>query len=496
MQKPRKHTHQHEPPQLYTRLPSVLEDVTGISADLLQRGWHHFERTIKTSSMVAADWPLWLLVVLIASMTDAFSHVSTSLARRRSLKSCKRAVPNENDVVDKERSFSDAAAWHRERRRLMLERYGSQLAPLERNACSQQVALPLLVATNLSLLALSITSGFLPAPFVVMLAAFPGSVLSLWQLQILHDALHGSMLNKGRNTIWGIPKKHLQDRILFWGSMPSVFGYYLYLKYGHLSHHKNVGDPNQANLATLFHSDQADFEDGDVLFVAHRMKLKGDDVGPRFHLFGRELKMSISKSAFNAWRKGNATWNAAMFVSSFLFERFMLVINDAIVALAGRNYFFPNKPQSFHKECTKYARWATLIRGALWAIVGWKSLLFLYLSETLWSLPPHPACAMFVTNHGSSFTSQNDDANSSSSCIPTSSTYAGRWYSVFTLGTNYHCEHHDFPTIPLTKLGQVRKIAPEFYPLESNDNLLVILKKTFAYPDFYACMDTATGIHP
>jgi fatty acid desaturase len=272
----------------------------------------------------------------------------------------------------------------------------------------------------------------------------------------------------------------LRSQSNFLQSMPSAFGYYLYLKYGHLSHHKNVGDPNQANLAQLFDSDQADFEDGDVLFVAHRMKLKGD-VGPRFKLFGREHKMSISMSGFNAWKKGNACWNAAVFASCFLFERFMLVINDAIVAIAGRNYFFPNKPQSFHKECTKYARCATLMRGALWATVGWKSLLFLYLAETLWSIPPHPACAMFVTNHGST---QMD-----ASCIPTSSTYAGRWYSVFTLGTNYHCEHHDFPTIPLTKLGQLRKIAPEFYPLESNDNLLAIMKKTFAYPDFYACMD-------
>jgi hypothetical protein len=60
----------------------------------------------------------------------------------------------------------------------------------------------------------------------------------------------------------------LRSQSNFLQSMPSAFGYYLYLKYGHLSHHKNVGDPNQANLAQLFDSDQADFEDCDVLFVA------------------------------------------------------------------------------------------------------------------------------------------------------------------------------------------------------------------------------------
>lgn len=162
----------------------------------------------------------------------------------------------------------------------------------------------------------------------------------------------------------------------------------------------------------------------------------------------------------------------------------MLVLNDVVVALTGRNYFFLNKPQVFHDECARYARVASLLRGVLLYMCGWKSLLFLFLSETLWSLPPHPACAMFVTNHGSS------TSGDSGECMPTSSTYAGRWYSLLTLGTNYHTEHHDFPTIPLHKLGRLQTIAPEFYETnEGNDNLLQIMHKAFAYPDFYACMD-------
>ncbi len=107
----------------------------------------------------------------------------------------------------------------------------------------------------------------------------------------------------------------------------------------------------------------------------------------------------------------------------------------------------------------------------------------LSLSETLWSIPPHPACAMFVTNHGSSID------NGTGNCIPSSSTYAGRWYSLLTLGTNYHLEHHDFPTIPLHKLGILRKIAPEFYREGSSDNVFRIMRKAFAVPEFYACSD-------
>ncbi|KAL7542111.1 hypothetical protein ACHAWF_007093 [Thalassiosira exigua] len=382
-------------------------------------------------------------------------------------------------------SHSRAARWHKDRRRRMLLKYGDRIGPLERDASSHALALSLLCLSNASLFAFSLLSGKLHPLRVTLLALFPGSMFSLWTLQILHDLLHGSLLKKRRRTFLGVRRKDLQDLLLFWGSMPSAFGYYLYLKYGHLTHHKSLGDERSASLKQLFESDQKEFEDGDVLFVAHRMKLKGE-VGPTFNIGGKDITMSISKTGFDAWREGRPIRNACAFASSFMYERGMLVVNDLVVAATGRNYFFPNKPKEFHDECAKYCRCAVAVRALLWKLAGWKSMLFLFLSETLWSIPPHPACAMFVTNHGS-----NVDEDSGN-CVPSSSTYAGRWYSVFTLGTNYHCEHHDFPTIPLHRLGELRKIAPEFYPEGSRDNVFRIMRKVFAKPEFYACMDAAS----
>mmetsp|Transcript_6968 Transcript_6968/g.17051 ORF Transcript_6968/g.17051 Transcript_6968/m.17051 type:complete len:499 (-) Transcript_6968:369-1865(-) len=405
--------------------------------------------------------------------------------------------------------FSTAAEWHRKRRQAMIEKYGEQIIPLEQNSSSQYIGVPLLIITNFSLLTLSLISGIndLRLYEIFGLAVFPGSMFSLWQLQILHDCLHGTLFQKRsqrqqrstdglqRRSKNGRPRKQLQNDVLFWGSMPSIFGYYLYLKYGHLTHHSNVGDPSRASLEKLFNSNQSNFEDGDVLFVAHRMKLKGE-IGPTFELpFFRDIPylpekitMSISKSGFDQWKTttqqpGNLTWNVAIFASSFLFERFMLLINDFVVAIAGRNFFFPNKPESFHQECTEYARAASCVRGALLVIGGWKTLLFLFFSETLWSIPPHPASAMFVSNHPSAADEATGD------CVPSMSTYAGLWYSLFTLGTNYHCEHHDFPMIPFHKLHELRKIAPEFYRSGSDDDIIQVMKKSFTEPDFYACMD-------
>jgi fatty acid desaturase len=437
--------------------------------------------------------PYWW-VVLVPVTVNAFKTPTPTINIRIVFRNARSlavsshssdAIPRDNLATFS--TTSGAATWHKQRRNQMLALYGDDIIPLERESSSQSVALPLLIMSNTLLLALSILSGSLSLPAVVALSVFPGSILSLWQLQILHDVLHGSFFEKSASRLGGIQKKSLQNFTLFVGSMPSVFGYYLYLKFGHLTHHRNVGNSESASLKTLFDSHSTDFEDGDVLFVAHRMNLTGE-VGPTFHLFGKNVTMSISKSGFNAWKRGNYVWNAFMFASSFLLERLLLVINDAVVALTGKNFFFPNKPQPFHQDCTRYARVATLLRIALWKFAGWKSLLFLYLSETLWSIPPHPACAMFVTNHGSSIGTNGE-------CIPTSSTYGGKWYSILTLGTNFHVEHHDFPTIPLNKLGKLRNIAPEFYTVGNHANVWQIMKRAFAHPDFYACTNAGIQVN-
>ena len=443
----------------------------------------------------------------------------------------------------KEQKLSPAALWHQKRRRAIMNKYGEEIRALVDSNSSKsnsdssgsngglKVGLPILMLSNTSLAICSILSSTLSIPQIFILATLFGSILSLWQLQILHDCLHGTLLpQKMKNRSWW------QRTLLFAGSMPSAFGYYLYLQYGHLSHHRAVGggdtdnnidsssssDNNNISLRNLFESSQKDFEDGDILFVSHRMKLKGD-IGPNFKLpfkMGKEITASISRFAFSLWSKGNIIKNALLFSWSFLFERMMLVCNDVVVAILGKNLFFPNKPKDFHKECAFYCRWAVLVRfllclaggvlgsrgsridcagigsniRAIKQALNLKPMLFLYLSETLWSIPPHPACAMFVTNHGSKEVENNDNDPSSKNdgsrgCVPSSSTYAGKWYSILTLGTNYHVEHHDFPNIPLHLLGKIRQIAPEFYRTDSNDNVWKVMGKAFAEPEFYACMD-------
>jgi sphingolipid delta-4 desaturase len=45
---------------------------------------------------------------------------------------------------------------------------------------------------------------------------------------------------------------------------------------------------------------------------------------------------------------------------------------------------------------------------------------------------------------------------------PTASVYSG-WINRMTFSIGYHVEHHDFATIPLSRLHRLHQIAPEFY---------------------------------
>jgi len=429
--------------------------------------------------MILCNRVLPLILVSLQLLNGGLAFRTSNVVRGEKLRAVSTISSKEVVTNPRNNGPVDVSAWHKERRKLMLKLYGEEIAALEKDT-SQDIGIPLLVLTNASLISFSLWSGSLSVPGVVILAWFT-SILSLWQLQILHDVVHGSFVSSDLVKSSNMSRKDLQNRILFWGSMPSYFGYYLYLKYGHLTHHKNTG---QHSVADVFASDQVDFEDGDVLFTAHRMQMTGD-YGPQFEIGDTTVKMSISKSGFVLWQEDHPEWNACMFVTSFLFERIMLGLNDVVVAATGKNFFFLNKPEQFQQECADYARIAVAVRATLLLLGGPKSVIYLYLVESLWSLPPHPACAMFVTNHGS--------VGEKSECVPTSSTYTGAWYSMMTLGTNFHCEHHDFPTIPFHKLYRLRQIAPEFYSSGNNDNLWSIMKRAFSNPDFYACMN-ANGL--
>mmetsp|Transcript_11428 Transcript_11428/g.35283 ORF Transcript_11428/g.35283 Transcript_11428/m.35283 type:complete len:224 (-) Transcript_11428:1136-1807(-) len=143
-----------------------------------------------------------------------------------------------------------AAHWHLSRRRAILQQYPQ----VERLQTRDARTLPALVAVNAAQVGASVAAGTsnLPNELLVPLGLLVGGTLSLWQFALLHDVKHGTAL---------LPRSIKRDDVLFAGAIPSLFGYYLYLRYGHLNHHADFGS---SSLATLFNSEREDFEDGRI----------------------------------------------------------------------------------------------------------------------------------------------------------------------------------------------------------------------------------------
>lgn len=392
-----------------------------------------------------------------------------------------------------------AAVWHAERRREMLRRHPE----LQRLRGADGRSLPLLILANALQLGLAIFAGqqLQQSPeagtilAVLLLAVGVGGTLSLWSFSILHDLLHGTCVKVDRST---------RENLLFWLSFPTIFGYHLYLQRGHLSHHKNLG---RASMGQLFDSQRLEFEDGDVLFVAHRQPLQGQtfevQLPGNLGTFSPSISHNVmtrfwDRSTESETANARAAKNAAWYCFSMVFERCALAINDKVVALFGRNAFFLQKPAAFHDSCATYARTAAVLHLFLWFFAGPGALLYLLLAEVAWQLPVHPACAMFVSNHGSG-------KRLDGSCAPSASLYVGEswgWFDWVCLFSIYHLEHHDFPDIPLLKLPELSRIAPEFYGREAMDARLPppslgvapcatdwaqTVQRSFAEPEPYAC---------
>lgn len=91
-----------------------------------------------------------------------------------------------------------------------------------------------------------------------------------------------------------------------------------------------------------------------------------------------------------------------------------------------------------------------LVNAALVATCGWNALLYLLLSS-FFAGSLHPCAAHFIAEHYLFAGIQQETWS-----------YYGP-LNVLAYNVGYHNEHHDFPSVPWTRLPQLRKMAPEFY---------------------------------
>jgi sphingolipid delta-4 desaturase len=93
----------------------------------------------------------------------------------------------------------------------------------------------------------------------------------------------------------------------------------------------------------------------------------------------------------------------------------------------------------------------------VYALLGPNAVLYLMLCDMFaMGFLGHPHLAFWVTQHHA------NDLLSPDAFVATGGV-AGRAYNLLILNQGHHCEHHDFPQIPWTRLPRLSRIAPEFY---------------------------------
>lgn len=128
------------------------------------------------------------------------------------------------------------------------------------------------------------------------------------------------------------------------------------------------------------------------------------------------------------------------------------------------------------KPLTRYELLNTIIQFSynylVYYLFGFRMIIYILFSTAI-VMGLHPCAGHFVAEHYILFKENSEEINpdtleegvsksNGKILIPETCSYYGI-LNLLTFNVGYHVEHHDFPSIPGSKLPQVRKIAPEFY---------------------------------
>src|SRR6478672_681713 len=337
-------------------------------------------------------------------------------------------------VPDAER---EDAVWHRERAKAMIKAHPEIKELFGTDAST---AFWCLAAAGAQLAAaLAVSRG--PWWLLLLVAYFVGTSINVMLFQLGHECVHGLVFKR----LWW-------NRLLFTITTLPMFlsGHHTWWA-EHLVHHTDMGAKKD------FISRRRTF------FLATRL------TSPLFITYS--LIMLVTQM-------GRSVVGLVIYIFGSLLRGRLRPGKLTLAVLADEHLVSGYEKEGF----SLWAVWYPLINlsvcAALFAIGGWKSLVYLLASQAFFTGFLHPYCLGWVLGishfHGAR------------RYQPTASHY-GWLINLMSFNAGLHVEHHDLMTIPWRRLPKLRRIAAEFY-----DNLETIpsytwlaLQFVFAGPQFF-----------
>jgi sphingolipid delta-4 desaturase len=350
-------------------------------------------------------------------------------------------------TLDKKRR---PASFHHSRRADMLRKYP------EIHKLKEPIwwAIPYQVVVNCVYVCVLVWCSSIPWSYVPIVAYVVGPFFFMTQFSGCHDIIH---------TGCGIVSARWKNIVILMLNFPFFTPLtYIYMCFGHLSHHTNLGT---STLQIEKMSESRFWHDADTIMgVQHFTSHDGETLR-----FTRYYVANVVLLVLRRLRL-HAKLEYCFFKSMF----------------TNRIDLYPHKPASFHDPLARVVKMTLLIRLTMLYFLGWQPAMFLCLSDLYVFTGFHPTCATMLTTHATHINPTDG------SCQPTTSLYSSRLYGLYNGHVNYHVEHHDFPSIPSINLPRLREIAPEFYTsgIYSEHGAFKALYECILQPGVYACSDT------
>jgi sphingolipid delta-4 desaturase len=344
----------------------------------------------------------------------------------------------EVDILDRvPDSEREDAVWHRERAKAMIKAH-PEIKDLFGNDPS--TAFWCLAAAGAQL-AVALAVSRIPWWGALLAAYFIGTSINIMLFQLGHECVHGLVFKR---PVW--------NRVLFTLTTLPMFlsGHHTWWA-EHLVHHTDMGAKKD------FISRRRTF------FLATRL------TSPLFMPYSLiMLVMQVARSIVGL----------VMYVGGSLLRGRLKPGKLTLVVLSDEHLVSGYEKEGF----TLWAVWYPLLNlsvcVALFAIGGWKSLVYLLASQAFFTGFLQPYCLGWVLGishfHGAR------------RYQPTASHY-GRIINWMSFNAGLHVEHHDLMTIPWRQLPKLRRIATEFYDdLETIPSYTwLALQFVFAWPQFF-----------